>query len=235
MFVLDLDYSYYKCQACLNNSNKLFDLYHNIDFGKHVLVPDYMDDELEAFLLELLKRIGQGLSSDQIDTFVSAYVRLTDLILYMRNINHAMKQHKKMLNDTYLNYPLVHDCFLPDSRLVNIQFNSNTHTCTMNFAHVTLYNSMRKNKNLQVDSGAIGFQFIKVQKVRMKGELYLEHYAANKIYSSHIMKNQDNTIDFCLFLLVDNQSCMIEVTCSDINVSFIDIPDLKDTASRMSE
>lgn len=222
MFSLDLLYSYYLCQLSLDKNSQLSSLYYQANMENDICLNfNYYDHGLEKFLLELVEKRDKCSDiemTNRTDSFVANYNRLPDLIVYMHKVYHLKRSHEQMLESTYLKYPLLQDCFLPDARLKDLFFDNRNHLCIMNLSNVTLYNSMRKNKNIPVDSGDITLLFKNVQKVKMKGELNLDCYDANKIYASHIMKTEDDLISFSVFILVVNRCFMLELICSDLDV-----------------
>ncbi len=228
MFVLDMVLSYYKCAVCLDKNSQLLDLYEDTMMNsnsKDLNYYNYFDYELEDFLLHLVDKTDNLFDNEFtacMNSLISGYPRLSDLVEYMHKVNFLKPMHDKMLEETYLKLPFIHDCFLPDSRVKDLLFDNKNHICIMNLVEVSLLNDMRRNKSIMVDSGEITLIFNNVQNVKVKGELLLDCFKTAKVYFSHVMRASKDLIIFCIFVLVSwNRYFMLEISCSDIEVKML--------------
>jgi hypothetical protein len=222
MLILDLEYLSYICQLSLTVNNQLVNLYNQYSDNSNKNVSlgyDYSDYEHNNFLINLVDTAEYWTdieTATRMDSLVLSYYRLSDLIHYMHNINYLVKKHSTILEETFLDYPLLKDYQLEDSRLVDLQVDCKKHLCTLILENVVLYNEKRINRSMPVDCGTLLLKFQDTKKVEMKGEIIVGSHEANTVYKWHIMEMPGNLICFCLLKLNGTSCFILEITCSDI-------------------
>ncbi len=224
MFTLDIEYLSYICQKSLTVNNQLLNLYN--EYAKNCslcedLSDDYNDNTLNEFLISLIDDAEYWTDVEtamNIDSRVLSYNRQRDLIQYIYNINNIMKEHRTILDKSFINYPSLVDCQLEDSRMTNLLVDNKRHICNIILDNVLLYGEKRIDKSIPVDCGTAVLIFNNTKKVEIKGEIITEDPDVNLVYKWHIMEKSEKLLSFCLLLLIGNRSCIVQIACSDIEI-----------------
>ena len=228
MATLDYLYSYYICQQSITFNNHLSKLYRQYK-NEHISYInkgyDFLDYDLELFLEKLIDEIDKIEDwkdiekTRRIDNLVQSYHRLPDLLDYIHKILYFYNDYKKRLEETFFSLSALKDIQLADSRLCEISLDNRKHLCKLSFENIILYNDKRYDKKIPINVGKIDLSFKSARVAEMTGLLTGDCLKVNTVYDWHLMKEDNQLLKFCVLILNGNKKYIIQIICSDIDIS----------------